>query len=282
MGGYSMSAFQATSGFLNNEASTLISAVAGDALVGGFSIFIPSGPSDNFVFAIGKVSSTNGMQRHYATGSTSINVASDSGTLNPNGLPVLNPGSGTSSGSGSAPKPSPSPAAINPNPKPAQPTTRPASKCALKIGKTTTTFSSCAKMRDGTAYFSLSGNTLSVGFKSTGTSGWAALAFGRNMIGANAVFAQAPSGASVKPYTAQMNGFTPSSFSSPGNGGFSKVKVGRSGKKLAATFTMPWPSGTSSVPLMLGKGSMSGSNMMVHRGIPKKYNLQKSTLSLTK
>lgn len=227
----------------------------------------------NLIFAAGNISPSGTYQQHYATSRTTLTTGLDSGTLTTSGLPVLNSGS-------SNPVPTSNPKPVPSSTGTTSSTSSPSSSsCSLTIGKATTKFSKCQAISGGTMYFTLSGSTLKVGFKSSSTSGWAAFAVGQNMIGANAVFAQT-SGSGAKPYTATMTSFNPSSWSSPGNGGFTGVTAGHSGSNLAATFSMSWPGSASSIPVMFGQGPMSGSTMQRHRNIPRMYTLSKSTLKL--
>jgi len=160
------------------------------------------------------------------------------------------------------------------------------SKCSLTIGGVTTSYTACYQMQDysgttGTAYYSLSsdGSTLSVGIAATSTGlGYVAWGYLPNggMIGGQAVFAQDCGSGCAQSYTATLSSYSSSQFTSA-SVAFASVATGVTSRgQLAATFSMPWPAGQSSITVAMASGAMNGGSMSVHSGVPVKYSLSNS------
>ena len=122
-------------------------------------------------------------------------------------------------------------------------------------------------MNGGWVGYSISGSTLSVGFKG-GSSGWAGWSVGNPHRGSSAVMNIQGSVS-----TRTMNGKSSSLITSPSKVKFGGVKGGTDGGALAATFTMKWPGAAKSIKIAFATGP---GNMMQHIGRPRTYLLTKS------
>ena len=150
------------------------------------------------------------------------------------------------------------------------PSTSTATSCSLTVGGTTTNFTKCYNMGQGTTYFSLNGDTLSAGYK-VKSSGWAALAIGQPHSGASAVWYTGSATSTVT-----MNGFSSSAIVPPSNIKFSNIKAGKASTgDYVVVFTMTWPTGSTSLPVALGTGAGTKTQ---HASIPKRYSVAKSSL----
>jgi hypothetical protein len=300
LGGYSFNAFTVPTGFIYKPAKTLTATVtSGNTLSGTFSIIMPSSISSMSVL-IAQGPMVNGtMRRHNAVGRATINGAVSPGRGRG---PMLNRGRVSGLPSKPSPVPSkpspvpstptpvpskPSPVPSTPNPVPSKPSPVPSTPtpvpsgnpaCSLTVGSSTKTYTTCYQMKDftgattGTAYYSLSGNTLSVGYKSSGSPGWVAWGYlpSGMMMGGQAVFSRSGS-----PATYTMNGFAASLFSSA-TVKFANVKSAQSSGSTVTSFDMPWPSGQSSITVAMASGSVVGGAMQVHPGVPVIYTLSQS------
>lgn len=283
LGGYSFAAFTVPTGFIHNAAKSLTATItAGNTLSGTFSIIMPSTISSmSILLAQGPM--VNGtMLRHSAVGRATINGAVSPGRGRG---PMLNRGRASGLPPAVRPPTSPTPvpsvpstpAPLTPSPSPSpSPSGNPA--CTLTVGSSTKTYTTCYQMKDftgattGTAYYSISGSTLSVGFKSSGNPGWVAWGYlpSGMMMGGQAVFSRSGS-----PATYSMNGFAASMFSSA-TVNFANVKSAQSSGATVTSFDMPWPSGQSSITVALATGPVVGGTMQVHAGVPVMYTLSNS------
>jgi hypothetical protein len=135
--------------------------------------------------------------------------------------------------------------------------------CSI-LGKS---FKACYNVNGGVVGYSLSGSTLSVGFKGGNPSGWAGWSVGNPHQGSSAVM-----NIQGSTTTKTMNGKTQGQITSPSRVKFGSVKGGSDQGALAATFTMKWPAGGSGIKVSFANGP---GNMIQHNGKPRTYILTK-------
>ena len=149
----------------------------------------------------------------------------------------------------------------------------PSTGCTLNVGGVTTNYTKCYQMGAGTTYFSLNGNTLSVGYK-VKSAGWAALAVGKPHQGASAVWSSTCGATCAKATGIPMRSFNPSQIAAPSLIPFSNIKASKSAaSEYAASFTMPWPSSAASIQVALANGAGVKSQ---HATILTKYTVNKA------
>lgn len=163
-------------------------------------------------------------------------------------------------------------------------------RCTVTLGGITTAYTTCHQLENywgtvtGTAYYSLSGETLSVAYVTAqpvpnGWAGWAYSPYG-GMLDSSVVFAQDCGPQCASTYVAKLNGYSPSNFSPSQAVNFTKVETfGLNSAQLAATFEMPWPAGKEGIHVLMASGDMYDGQMMQHEAFPARHTVTKSPLS---
>jgi hypothetical protein len=131
-------------------------------------------------------------------------------------------------------------------------------------------------MGAGTTYFSLSGSTLSAGYKVKSAAGWGAMAIGKPHQGASAVFSTSCGATCAKAQGVTMRGYSSSQIAPPSLVPFSAIKAAKSvAGEHTVSFTMPWPGAASSIQVALATGTGAKNQ---HASTPKKYTVNKADI----
>ncbi|PSC67838.1 sorbosone dehydrogenase [Micractinium conductrix] len=219
----------------------------------------------SFLIAMGDVDTAGAMKQHWMNGRIYLPYSlADIGAAVPDDAPVLNKGAAPRPIVPPSPPPPSPPAAPFPPPTPPVAPCTDATPCCFQGVQYDACKTDSAAGVPFSQYYTLSGATLKVAIRAT-TTGWAAWAFNQgnegHMLGADALFLRpcptcAATGASAPAFnmpTYSINSFTP-----PANAAFTLTGVGAGAGTLWASFTLPWPSGGTSIKINYGGGPYLG------------------------